>query len=230
MKEVLILQHVAVEGPGLIAKALDRAGVSWRVKMLLTEDRPRLPEITELSGVVLMGGPMDAGDLRTFPALGLEQQLVREAVAVGLPVLGVCLGHQLIALSLGAEVDYGATREIGVAPVQASGELAFLDELEVLHWHTDNAGLPVGAQRLASTGGCANQAFRYGSALGLQFHLELDDELLSEWLKSGMDGDLETESAEELMSSFKAQGVLREQLAARIFDDFALSARAQLSN
>ncbi|NYE94929.1 GMP synthase (glutamine-hydrolyzing) [Psychromicrobium silvestre] len=230
MKYVLILQHVAVEGPGLIASALDAKSVPWRLRNLLTEAQPELPPLSELAGVVLMGGPMDAGDTQNYPALGQERALVRSAIQMGLPVLGVCLGHQIIALALDAGIDYAASREIGLGPVQATGELAILAGLDVVHWHTDNARLPEGAELLASTEGCANQAFRFGSALGLQFHLELDEPLLKAWLDSGMDQDLGAESTEDLLAEFARGAVPRERAAARIFGDFAACSRVALGN
>lgn len=230
MNYVLILQHVAVEGPGLIAAALEAQGVPWRLRNLLVEPNPVLPPLEELAGLVLMGGPMDAGDVASYPALGREQELVKAAVAAELPVLGVCLGHQIISLALGARIDYAATREIGLAPVQATGELGLLDGLEVLHWHTDNAGLPVAAESLASTPQCANQAFRYGSALGLQFHLELDQVLLQEWLAAGMDQDLVEGEAVELLEDFARTAAPREAAAGKIFGDFALLTRPFVDN
>lgn len=230
MAYVLILQHVPVEGPGLILESLEAAGAEHRIRNLLTEQQPELPPIEELSGVVLMGGPMDAADVRGFPALALEQQLVREAISAKLPMLGVCLGHQIIAAALGAGIEYRATREIGVAGVHATGELAALDGVQVLHWHTDNAGLPAGATRLASTAGCPNQAFRYRTALGLQFHLEVTEPLLEEWLRSGMGADLAPDGADSLLDGLAGQADLRERLAKQVFGHFADQTQAMHGN
>ncbi len=230
MAYVLILQHVPVEGPGLIAAALDASGVEYRIRNLLTESASQLPPAADLCGLVLMGGPMDAGDVEAHPALALEQQLVRDAIAAQVPVLGVCLGHQIIALALGAAVDYGATREIGVGPVQAAGELAGLTGIDVLHWHTDNAGLPEGAELLAHTAGCPNQAFRFGSALGVQFHLELDEALLAAWLDSGMSAELAPRTAGSLLLDFARQNSLRQRVAGQIFGQFSDQAQALRDN
>ncbi|ABY23408.1 GMP synthase (glutamine-hydrolyzing) [Renibacterium salmoninarum ATCC 33209] len=230
MAYVLILKHVSVEGPGLIATALTNAGVEYRIRNLLSENQPILPALTELCGVVLMGGPMDASDVESFPALGLEQQLVRNAVAAKIPVLGVCLGHQIIALALGARIDYRATRKIGVAPVQATGEFSALDGIDVVHWHTDNASLPDGATKLASTSGCSNQAFRLGSALGMQFHLELSQPLLEDWLDSGMAADLLPGTGAEFLADFARQESQRSRLAIDIFSQFAAGTQATHGN
>lgn len=233
MTYVLILQHVPVEGPGLIATALETSGVEYRIRNLLTEPSPRLPSVAELCGLVLMGGPMDAGDVAGFPALVLEQELVRQALDAELPVLGVCLGHQIIATALGARIDYRAVREIGVGGIRASGELAELDGVEVLHWHTDNAALPDGAELLASTEDCPNQAFRFRSALGVQFHLELDEALLKTWLASGMEADLGPDGRDgtaELLRDFARQADLRQRLAKQVFGQFSDQAQAVPSN
>ncbi|AJT41455.1 type 1 glutamine amidotransferase [Psychromicrobium lacuslunae] len=230
MKSVLILQHVPVEGPGLIAKALDERHIPWQLRNLLEEADPQLPDLQRLAGVVLMGGPMDAGDTTSYPALALEALLVREAIAAELPVLGVCLGHQIIALALGAQIDYAATREIGLGALNAGAELALLDGLEVLHWHTDNVGLPAGATPLASTSECAYQALRYRSALGLQFHLELDQELLQQWLAAGMDQDLEPGQAAALLAEFVRTAAPREAAAAQVFGDFATAVQLVMDN
>ncbi|WP_285726239.1 type 1 glutamine amidotransferase [Psychromicrobium xiongbiense] len=218
---VLILQHLAVEGPGLIARALELAGVQYRIRNLLQELDPALPPLEELSGVVLMGGPMDADDLDRYPALALEQKLIRAAVASEIPVLGVCLGHQLIALALGGGLQHAATREIGVAAISATGELTALNGLDVVHWHGDNAVLPEGVASLARTEDCGTQAFRHGSALGLQFHLELDAELLDTWLASGMAEDLAEGEGEKIRKDFM-QGIdARTRAASEIFQQFS---------
>lgn len=230
MAYVLILQHVSVEGPGLIATALTNAGVEYRIRNLLSEVQPVLPELTELSGVVLMGGPMDAGDVETFPALGLERQLVSAAITAQLPVLGVCLGRQIISLALGAKINYGATREIGVAPVRATGELSALDDVDVVHWHTDNASLPDGAELLASTDNCPNQAFRLGSALSIQFHLELNQPLINDWLNSAMATDLLPRTSAEMLLDFARQDRQRSRLAMDIFGQFAASVQGAHGN
>ncbi|MBX9244879.1 type 1 glutamine amidotransferase [Actinotalea ferrariae] len=183
-RHVLVLQHAPWEGPGLIARAL---GAQPRTaRLVLDEHDPDLPRARDLAGLVVMGGPMNADDDERYPGLAAERRLLAEAVDADVPVLGVCLGMQLLARALGATVHRAHGTEIGFAPVDvvtADPVLSPLgDRPQVLHWHGDAADLPTGATLLASTRRTPVQAFRAGSALGLQFHLEVDEELLRWWL------------------------------------------------
>ncbi|MEV5976226.1 hypothetical protein [Streptomyces sp. NPDC052114] len=192
---VLILQHVAVEKPGLILDALDGSGLDVDVRNLL--DTPDvvaddLPPVSELAGLVVMGGPMNADDLAGHPALKLERDLLADAVRTGLPTLGVCLGAQLLARAEGLAVRPGAElghgSEIGWYPLDdvdrddpVVGPLA--DAPAVLHWHGDRIVPAPGTRTLARTATTECQAFRAGSAAwGLQFHLEVTPGLLDDWL------------------------------------------------
>jgi GMP synthase (glutamine-hydrolysing) len=251
-KDVLILTHVPWEGPGLIADALAEAGIPYRIRSIVAEAEPQLPGTGELAGVVILGGPMDADDTVNHPGLAREAQLVRDAVAEEVPVLGICLGHQIIALALGAPLHKGATQEVGLAPVELVSDDRLLSHLHgtpVVHWHRDNAGLPEGATLLARTARCPNQAFRYGSAIGLQFHLELDQTLLRAWLDDGgMAAELTTAAdagdgpatttaagqagtpatpAEQLLAGFAVDQQARTDAARHAFGLFALDAGAR---
>lgn len=185
-RPVLVLQHAPSEGPGLIARALD--GVPRVSRIVLDEQDPALPAAADLAGLVVLGGPMRADDDIRFPGLAAERRLLADAVAADLPVLGVCLGMQLLAVALDARLwtDHGT--EIGFAPVDVVAHDPVLaplgDRPTVLHWHSDAVGLPPGATLLATSASTPVQAFRAGSALGLQFHLEVDHGLLDEWLRS----------------------------------------------
>ncbi|HEY8296230.1 MAG TPA: type 1 glutamine amidotransferase [Micrococcaceae bacterium] len=226
---VLILTHAPWEGPGLIARALDAAKVPYIQRSIVDGTGPELPPLSSLAGLVLMGGPMDADDVAAFPGLAREADLVRDAVGRSLPVLGICLGHQIIALALGAALAAGATCEIGLGPVESLDPLLDgLGRTPVVHWHTDNAGLPAGAQLLARTPGCPNQAFRAGSALGIQFHLELDAELLRSWLDDGgMAAELDGTTAAELLDGFRASAPERTRAALAVFAGFARAVTEQ---
>ncbi|WP_231494920.1 type 1 glutamine amidotransferase [Cellulomonas sp. KRMCY2] len=186
-RPVLVLQHVPSEGPGLIARAID--GVPRITRIVLDEPDPALPAVTELAGLVVLGGPMDADDDIRFPGLPTERRLVADAVAAEVPVLAVCLGMQLLAVALGARLTKDHGTEIGFAPVDVVAHDPVLaplgDRPTVLHWHRDAVDLPPGATLLASSPRTPVQAFRAGSALGLQFHLEVEPGLLDEWLRSG---------------------------------------------
>ncbi len=183
----IVVQHTPTEGPGLLAGVLADAGASSRVVRL---DRGEtLPPPAGLAGVVVMGGPMGVHDSADHPWLVPETRWLADAVQCGLPVLGVCLGAQLVATALGAPVTTGASPEIGIGGVSldAAGRADPLlgpegDHFRVVHWHGDTFAIPEGAIRLASSDRYENQAFRYGDRVyGLQFHLEVDDEVAAFW-------------------------------------------------
>jgi GMP synthase (glutamine-hydrolysing) len=182
-----VVQHIATEGPGLLAGVLAEAGVSSRV-VRLDLGEP-LPAPGDLAGAVVMGGPMGVHDTAEHPWLVAEKRWLTEAVDSGLPLLGVCLGAQLLAAALGASVTTGETPEVGIGQVSldADGRADPVlgpegDHLPVVHWHGDTFTIPDGAIRLASSDRYQNQAFRYGDRVyGLQFHLEVDDEVAAFW-------------------------------------------------
>lgn len=181
---VLVLQHAPWERAGLIGRALGDLPVATRT--VLDDPAPQLPPVGELAGLVVMGGPMGADDDAAHPGLPAERRLLAAAVDAQVPVLGVCLGMQLLARALGATVHPGHGTEIGVAPVEVLGPDPVLDPLgahpDVLHWHSDAVDLPAGATLLARSPVTPVQAFRAGSALGLQFHIEVDAGLWADWL------------------------------------------------
>lgn len=180
---LLAIQHVPWEGPHRI---LDACG-SLRVETVKPLAGQALPAHEQVAGAVVMGGPMNVDELERFPALAAEREWLAGAAERGLPVLGICLGAQLLARALGAEVRAGEAPEIGFAPVEVSapgdpvlGGLA--PSTEVLHWHGDVFDLPGGAQPLASSERTECQAFRAGNAWGVLFHPEADFALIEAWL------------------------------------------------
>ncbi|MBX7162040.1 MAG: type 1 glutamine amidotransferase [Acidimicrobiia bacterium] len=182
LRRVLVVQHVEPEGPALLAGALTAAGCEIDVvRTDLGAEPPR--DLSAHAGLVIMGGPMSAaGDTRGYPSRDAEVALVRDCLDRGTPVLGVCLGAQVVALAGGAAVYPGGAPEIGWGPVTiAAGAVddpllaGITGEMTVLHWHGDTFDLPAGATHLASTAAYPNQAFRLGAACwGLQFHVEVD--------------------------------------------------------
>lgn len=183
---VLVLQHIACEPPGVFEDVLlERGAEIHRVE--LDEGEP-LPDWREFDAIVAMGGPMAATEDSELPWLIDEKRLIREAVREGTPFWGVCLGVQLLAASLGARVYRGPEPEVGLLPVtltdEARDDPVFAEapsELVTLQWHGDTFDLPEGAVRLASSPAYANQAFRFGRAYGVQFHLEVSGEMAREW-------------------------------------------------
>jgi GMP synthase (glutamine-hydrolysing) len=184
---LLVLQHIACEPPGVYEDVLREHGAELR-RVEVDEGEP-LPDWREFDALLAMGGPMGARDDADHPWLAPERELVREAVEAGRPVLGVCLGVQLLAAALGARVYAAERAEVGLLDVELTAEgradplFAGLDDRFVsLQWHGDTFDLPGDAVRLASSPLIANQAFRAGErAYGVQFHLEVTGEMAVEW-------------------------------------------------
>jgi GMP synthase (glutamine-hydrolysing) len=177
MRRVLVVQHVAIEQPGLIGDVLQRRGVEMtvvRADESLQEDAAR-----DARGIVVLGGPMGVYEADRHPRLREEIAMLQRAVAEGKPVLGICLGSQLLAAALGARVYRGPRTELGwfdVTLQPAAREDALLrnapPRFTALHWHGDVFELPAGARHLASSEQTVHQAFAFGRAWGLLFHLE----------------------------------------------------------
>jgi GMP synthase (glutamine-hydrolysing) len=180
---LLAIQHVPWETPHRILDACRELAVHT-VKPLA---RQALPDHDAVAGAVVMGGPMNVDETERHPALAAEREWLAEAVRRDLPVLGICLGAQLLARALGSTVRPGETPELGFGPVEILdaddpilGPLA--PSTDVLHWHGDVFDLPDGARHLARSAQTENQAFRHRNAWGVLFHPEADFALLEAWL------------------------------------------------
>ena len=185
----LVLQHVAVEGPGILASCLEARG--WTLETVALYEGARLPEDAQgYQTVIVMGGPMGVYDEAAYPFLRHEQRFLTRVLAQGVPLLGICLGSQLLAKALGARVYRNPQKEIGwytidlTPPGVADPLFASLPSpIPVFQWHSDAFDLPVGATPLASSQLCTHQAFRYGDRVyGLLFHLELTPAVIHSWL------------------------------------------------
>jgi GMP synthase-like glutamine amidotransferase len=184
----VILQHHPIEGPGSLAPWLARHATSSQlVRLYAGEDCPA-PDAVDL--LIILGGPMSVNDEEEFPWLVAEQAFIRQVIDRQRPVLGICLGAQLIASALGAAVRANPHKEIGWLPIEGLPVHAplSLPSTTVFHWHGDTFDLPNGAILLARSVACAHQAFLYKEqVLALQFHLETTPEMVKLFIETGSD-------------------------------------------
>ncbi|MDR2128420.1 MAG: glutamine amidotransferase [Burkholderiaceae bacterium] len=187
MKTAIALRHIHFEDIGTLHGAFSEHGYEVRyVDPAL--DPLDAPELQQADLLLVLGGPIGVDDEETYPFLKTESALIGQRLRAKRPLLGICLGAQLIAKALGARVYSMGVKEIGFAPLTltAAGQnsaLAALGDAPVLHWHGDQFDIPEGAHLLAGTPVCANQAFSIGRhVLGLQFHLEADANKIEKWL------------------------------------------------
>ncbi|MEW8630062.1 MAG: gamma-glutamyl-gamma-aminobutyrate hydrolase family protein [Candidatus Thiodiazotropha sp.] len=170
------LQHVPFEGLGSIEDWLLLSG--YEITATRFFESPDLPKLEEIDLLIVMGGPMSVNDEHAYPWLAKEKNFIRSVIDAGKPVLGICLGAQLIAASLGSEIYPNSVKEIGWFPISAVKSIPdslfrFPEETTVFHWHGETFDLPSGAVCTAKSKGCQNQAFQFGrKVIGLQFHLE----------------------------------------------------------
>ncbi len=181
MSDVLLVQNTKSEGSGYLGELLKNDG--FEITSVNAKHEP-LPE-KDFSLVVILGAPESANDNLSY--LQAEQQLIKKCVEKNIPVLGICLGSQLIAKTFGAKVYSGTRKEIGFyndLKIHNDTSLfsGFKNPFTVFHWHGDTFDLPKNAVRLASSEHYPNQAFQYKSAVGLQFHLEVNEDMVNFWL------------------------------------------------
>ncbi|MEN9629904.1 MAG: hypothetical protein RJA10_3132 [Pseudomonadota bacterium] len=184
MKPVLILQHLSADDPAYLGTWLQRQGVPFEVRN--TEAGDDYPaHLREHSALAVLGGEMSAND--PLPSLRHAEGLILQAMAAGQPVIGHCLGGQLLARALGVRVLDSPAPEVGWQPLQVEDTAAArhwfgdVTAATVFQWHYEAFELPPGAQRLASSGACPHQAFAIGPHLGMQFHIEVDVAKVTRW-------------------------------------------------
>ncbi len=196
MKPVIVFQHVQHETLGSLESCFQELDLSWEYVELFGGGPHRF-DVAEACGLVVLGGPMNVDEVELYPFLGPEVGWIRRAVEAKLPYLGICLGSQLLAKALGATVFPNRVKEIGWYPIDLTPEAA-ADPLfdgcapreTVFQWHGDTFDLPRGTVHLATSDLCRHQAFRFGdSAWGLQFHIEMTEALIDDWLGNGQNCD-----------------------------------------
>lgn len=230
--KALIVKHIDCEGPGLLGDVLERHGIEMDFTHPYRGEQ--LPGISAYDFLVIMGGPMGVSERDRYGFIDAEANLARDAIARHIPVLGLCLGSQIMAHALGAPVAKNPAKEIGVMTVELTPEgaedplLAGLGpQVSVFQWHGDTFGIPPGAVRLASSPITVNQAFRYGRhAYGFQFHIEVTPEMVAEWLaeyreevaKEGLD-------AEAILRAAEREGKRWADISQIVFERFISLAR-----
>lgn len=189
MKPVLVIKHSKTEGAGFFGTFLDQKNIPWC--MIYIDEGNVLPnDISAYSGLVMMGGTMSVND--NLPWITEELALIRQTMSMNLPVLGHCLGGQLISKALGAKVGANPYKELGWGNVQAVAiekaiSLFGAAEFESFHWHGETFALPDGAKHLLSSAHCHNQAYQIGSALAFQCHIEMTADMVKTWCTQGVD-------------------------------------------
>jgi len=183
MNPILIFRHTAGEGPGYLGEYLERRGAAYRL-IRVDKNEPIPTSIDKVAGLVLMGGPMSVND--PLPWIPRTLALIHQAVSADLPVLGHCLGAQLMSKALGGRVTRNRVKEIGWLPVMRTTiRNDWFDGLppnfEAFHWHGETFSIPPGACHLLVSRHCRNQAFAIGKSLALQCHIEMTPKMVNLW-------------------------------------------------
>lgn len=227
MKPVIVFRHAAIEGPGFLATVLDEHAIPWRL-VKIDEGEPVPDSITGFSGMVLMGGPMSVND--DLPWIAPLLNLIKNAVRLDIPVLGHCLGGQLISKALGADVTKNPTKEIGWGEVAVSKNaeagqwFGDLTRFQVFHWHGETFSLPAGAMHLLSSSHCQNQAYSMGKHLAFQCHIEMTAAMVRSWSEAGAqeikDATMSpgVQQAAEILSKIEAKVAALQTVARPVYE------------
>ena len=226
MLPVLIVRHTATEGAGYFSEFLDHHAIPWQLLRIDTGDA--LPaRLNGYSGLCLMGGPMSVND--DLPWIAPELALIREAVAQQLPVIGHCLGGQLLSKAMGGVVGTNPVKEIGWGEVRvtdaeaAADWVSDLQTMQVFHWHGETFTIPTGGVRILDSAYCANQAFLLDDRhLGMQCHIEMTPQMIKTWCASGADEIVGStspavQSAELMQADMEAQTQQLHGIADKIY-------------
>lgn len=188
---VLVIKHIDIEGPGTLGNFMEENNVPYQVVDAFIEDSYYVEEPGDFSAVITLGGPMGVyDDEEVYPFLSWEDAFLKRAIREEVPVLGICLGAQLIARAAGAKITRAPAKEIGWFDVSLTEDgradplfEGLPEKLLVFQWHGDTFEIPKGGKQLAKSEVCSNQALRVGTnAYGLQFHLEVTPPMINQWM------------------------------------------------
>jgi GMP synthase-like glutamine amidotransferase len=222
-----IVQNDQEVPPGAIAEILDARGIMYLVHHPYSGDP--LPELRDVSALIVMGGAMGANDDLRHPFLYDLKIFVRQVASAGIPYLGICLGGQLLAAALGAKVVSNRWEELGSLAVALTEEgrrdvlfTAFPTEFDTFQWHHDSFDIPDGGVLLASSTACPHQAFRIGSAAwGTQFHPEVTERIIRDWCEWDR---ATSDRVDELLAEFHTVAVPYRAAAERMLANFLRTA------
>lgn len=214
MKPITIFRHAASEGPGYLAEFLDAKKIPWQLIRIDAGDA--VPKnASAYSGLVFMGGPMSVND--DLPWIAPVLALIRDAYARDIPLLGHCLGGQLISKALGGVVSRNPVKEIGWGEVAVSDSgvartwFGDIKKFQAFHWHGETFTMPQGAAHLLSSPYCANQAWAIGKHLALQCHVEMTAEMIVNWCAVGA-SEIAASSSPAVQSAGEMQRHMNDKL------------------
>jgi GMP synthase-like glutamine amidotransferase len=218
MKPVAIFRHSRTEGPGYFATYLDARGIPWR--LLKVDEGEAVPaDASAFGGLVFMGGPMSVND--DLPWIPKVLDLIRDGVASDVPVLGHCLGGQLMSKALGGKVGRNPVKEIGWGQVEIADHPvararfgADLKSFESFHWHGETFSIPEGGVRIMGNRNCENQGFVIGRNLGMQCHVEMTEQMIDSWCESGAGEIEESKASPSVQSPAQMKAKMQEKIAA----------------
>ena len=229
MKPIAIFRHLECEGPGYFADFLNKHSLEY--SLIRVDQSDEIPNsISNYSALVFMGGPMSVND--DLPWIGKELSLIQQAEQAKMPVLGHCLGGQLICKALGGKINANPVKEIGWHEVEvmenniANNWLATLpNKFEAFHWHGETFSIPKGATPILKSKYCMNQAFALDNILALQCHVEMTNEMVNEWTREYAD-ELSTsssslQSAESIINNSEEKITALNQIADTIYQQWA---------
>lgn len=224
MKPIAIFRHTPGEGPGYFATFLDRHSLPWKL-FKVDEGVSPPPTSGGFSGLCFMGGPMSVND--DLPWIQTTLQLIRAADTAGVPVIGHCLGGQLMAKAFGGTVGRNPVKEIGWGAVKATTDAVAADWLgdtasfEAFHWHGETFTIPAGATRILGSAHCANQAFVRGPHLGLQCHVEMTHAMIRlwcrQWAAEGVPASASVQTPKQMEENIEARIAAMRAVADRLY-------------
>lgn len=226
MKPIAIFRHFPIEGPGYLAPFLDSHSIPYQL-VKIDANEPLPADAGYFSGLAFMGGPMSVND--DLPWIAPSLALIRQAVRDDIPVLGHCLGAQLMSKALGAVVSRSPVTEIGWGRVSvvdnpvARNWFGGLSNFEAFHWHGEGFTIPEGAALLLSSPHCENQAFAMGAHLALQCHVEMTEEMVKVWCKAGVEEIVNNpgpsvQSIEAIQTELADRVSVLNQVACRLYE------------